>query len=125
MAVSGELVAVLDAGAQYGKLIDRRVRELSVETVLLPLGTPAAEVAAGNYKAVIISGGPHSVYAADAPAFDPEVLSLGVPVGPPPAPRPNANTGRLAARCHMVSLGSLELRLTFPPLPWCRGGCRS
>ena len=78
--MASELVAILDAGAQYGKLIDRRVRELNVATELLPLGTPASEIAKGSYKAIIISGGPHSVYAADAPAFDHAILSLGVPV---------------------------------------------
>ncbi|EDQ87279.1 uncharacterized protein MONBRDRAFT_33449 [Monosiga brevicollis MX1] len=75
-----EVVAILDAGAQYGKLIDRCVRELKVETDLLPLSVSADEVRAGNYKAVIISGGPNSVYASDAPPFDSAIFELGLPV---------------------------------------------
>eukprot|EP00049_Salpingoeca_infusionum_P022459 m.6880 g.6880 ORF g.6880 m.6880 type:complete len:654 (-) comp5201_c0_seq2:135-2096(-) len=73
-------IAILDAGSQYGKLIDRRVRELSVETVLLPLDTKPQDLTAASLKGIIISGGPASVYAADAPAFDDGVFSLGVPV---------------------------------------------
>eukprot|EP00730_Choanoeca_flexa_P019431 TRINITY_DN9491_c0_g1_i2.p1 TRINITY_DN9491_c0_g1~~TRINITY_DN9491_c0_g1_i2.p1 ORF type:complete len:678 (+),score=189.18 TRINITY_DN9491_c0_g1_i2:35-2035(+) len=80
MASNSEVVAILDAGAQYGKLIDRAVRELKVETELLPLSTPAAEIQAKGYKGLIISGGPNSVYAKDAPHFDEAVLKLGVPV---------------------------------------------
>ena len=46
----GEKVAILDAGAQYGKLIDRRVRELNVESDLVPMDTPAARLC--GYKAL-------------------------------------------------------------------------
>lgn len=45
-----ERVAILDAGAQYGKIIDRRVRELSVESVILPLDTPAKVLEGDGYK---------------------------------------------------------------------------
>jgi GMP synthase, putative (fragment) len=45
-----EKVAILDAGAQYGKLIDRKVRELSVESVVLPLNTPAKTLLNDGYK---------------------------------------------------------------------------
>ncbi len=45
-----EKVAILDAGAQYGKIIDRRVRELNVESFILPLNTPAKQLETEGYK---------------------------------------------------------------------------
>lgn len=71
-------VAILDAGAQYGKVIDRRVRELGVESVLLPLDTPAGELQ--DYAAIIISGGPQSVYGTEAPKYDPALLTTTQPI---------------------------------------------
>ncbi|XP_017480681.1 PREDICTED: GMP synthase [glutamine-hydrolyzing]-like [Rhagoletis zephyria] len=75
-----EKVAILDCGAQYGKLIDRKVRELSVESQILPLNTPAKQLLNEQYKAIIISGGPGSVYADDALPYDKEIFQIGVPV---------------------------------------------
>eukprot|EP01103_Thecamoeba_quadrilineata_P003559 TRINITY_DN13320_c0_g1_i1.p1 TRINITY_DN13320_c0_g1~~TRINITY_DN13320_c0_g1_i1.p1 ORF type:complete len:704 (-),score=143.31 TRINITY_DN13320_c0_g1_i1:10-2076(-) len=75
-----ETIAILDAGSQYGKLIDRRIRELRVRTELLPLSVSAAQIKSANYRAIIISGGPDSVYSATAPKYDPELFHLGVPI---------------------------------------------
>ncbi|CAD5210177.1 unnamed protein product [Bursaphelenchus okinawaensis] len=75
-----EKVAILDFGAQYGKVIDRRVRECNVYSELLPLSTSAADLKARDYKAIIISGGPQSVYAENAPKYDPEIFNLGIPI---------------------------------------------
>ena len=74
----GEKLAILDAGAQYGKVIDRRVRGLRVESEILPMNTPAKDLR--KYKAIIISGGPQSVYSETAPKFDPEIFFLGKPI---------------------------------------------
>lgn len=60
------------------KVIDRRVRELNVLSDLLPLDTDASTLR--DYKAIIISGGPNSVYDDNAPAYDSELFSLGIPV---------------------------------------------
>lgn len=73
-----EKVAILDCGAQYAKVIDRRVRELAVESDILPHDTPARELA--GYRGIIISGGPDSVYEQNAPHCDPGLLGLGVPL---------------------------------------------
>ena len=80
MPAAQQFVAVLDFGAQYGQLIARRVRELHVYSELVRGDIPANELKALNPSAIILSGGPASVYAQDAPHVDPEVLELGIPV---------------------------------------------
>ena len=77
---TGSKVLVFDFGAQYGQLIARRVRDLHVYSEIVPCDITADEVRAMNPAALILSGGPASVYAEDAPTIDPEVLNLGLPV---------------------------------------------
>lgn len=75
-----QFVVVLDFGAQYGQLIARRVRDQHVYSEIVPCDISADELAAMGPAAIILSGGPASVYAPDAPEFDAAVLDLGIPV---------------------------------------------
>ncbi len=79
MAKSGG-VLVVDFGAQYAQLIARRVREAHVYSEIVPSTVKAEEVKAKNPSAIILSGGPSSVYAENAPTIDQEIFSLGVPI---------------------------------------------
>ncbi|CAN5823997.1 glutamine-hydrolyzing GMP synthase [soil metagenome] len=74
------LVLVVDFGAQYAQLIARRVREADIYSEIVPCTMPLAEVLAKGPSAIILSGGPASVYADDAPRLDPDLLAAGVPV---------------------------------------------
>ena len=78
--IATDEVVVLDYGGQYSQLIARRVRECGVFSELLPHHVGAEEVRKRNPKGLILSGGPASVYADGAPALDPELLELGIPV---------------------------------------------
>ena len=80
MANQNSGVLVVDFGAQYAQLIARRVREASVYSEIVPSHISVADVKAKNPQAIILSGGPSSVYAENAPKFDGEILKLGIPV---------------------------------------------
>jgi GMP synthase (glutamine-hydrolysing) len=79
-AAEPDTVVVLDFGSQYAQLIARRVRELSVYSELLPYDTPWTEIAKRRPKAVILSGGPSSVYDDGAPRPDPALWESRIPV---------------------------------------------
>src|SRR4029453_12758539 len=76
--VSQPQIAILDTGGQYCHLIARKVRELGVYADVLPSETPAAELK--DRRAVIISGGPASVYEEGSPTVDPSLFDTGTPV---------------------------------------------
>jgi len=75
-----EVVLVVDYGAQYAQLIARRVREAHVYSEIVPHTVPVAEMLARKPKAIILSGGPSSVYAEGAPRTDPALFDADVPV---------------------------------------------
>ena len=75
-----DLVLVVDFGAQYAQLIARRVREASVYSEIVPHSMPVEEMLARHPKAIILSGGPASVYTPDAPRLDPALVDGTVPV---------------------------------------------
>ena len=72
-------VLVLDLGGQYAQLIARRVRECRVYSELVGHAVTAEQVRARNPHALVLSGGPASVYADDAPRVDPRIFELGIP----------------------------------------------
>jgi GMP synthase (glutamine-hydrolysing) len=78
--VAHDLVLVVDFGAQYAQLIARRVREARVYSEIVPHTMPVADMLARDPRAIILSGGPSSVYEPGAPAIDDSVFAAGVPV---------------------------------------------
>src|ERR1700722_11397924 len=75
-----ETVLILDFGAQYTQLIARRIREQRVYCEIHPCTLPFEQLRAMSPRAIVLSGGPSSVYDPGAPTLDPRVLELGVPV---------------------------------------------
>ena len=73
-------VVVLDFGGQYTQLIARRIREQQVFSAILPCTSTVDEIRAYQPAGIVLSGGPSSVYDADAPKCDPAILNLGIPV---------------------------------------------
>ncbi|HTG17142.1 MAG TPA: glutamine-hydrolyzing GMP synthase [Blastocatellia bacterium] len=80
MASDHETVLILDFGGQYTQLIARRVRELGVYSEIIPFNTPVEEIRKKNPRAIILSGGPSSVYEEGAPHPERAVIEIGVPV---------------------------------------------
>ncbi|MGH2389263.1 MAG: glutamine amidotransferase-related protein, partial [Chloroflexota bacterium] len=77
---SRQTIVILDFGAQYSRLIARRIRECNVYCELLPAGTPWERIAALQPSGFVLSGGPYSVYDPTAPLAPVEVLRSGLPI---------------------------------------------
>jgi len=75
-----EQIVILDFGSQYTQVIARRIRECNVYSTILRYDTPAKKIAALKPGGLILSGGPASVYAKDAPLPDKNIFKLGIPV---------------------------------------------
>ncbi|MBP8920384.1 MAG: glutamine-hydrolyzing GMP synthase [Micropruina sp.] len=79
MSHEHELVLVVDFGAQYAQLIARRVREARIYSEIVPHTATVDEIVARRPKAIVLSGGPQSVYAPGAPQVDPALFATGIP----------------------------------------------
>lgn len=75
-----EKILVLDFGGQYNQLIARRVRELNVYAEVEPYTISVDEIKSRNYRGIIFTGGPNSVYGEAALQYDPQLLQLGIPM---------------------------------------------
>ena len=75
-----ELVLVVDFGAQYAQLIARRVRQAQVYSEIVPSSMPVSKMLEKKPKAIILSGGPSSVYEVGAPTLDPKIFEAGIPI---------------------------------------------
>ncbi|MBC6421695.1 MAG: glutamine-hydrolyzing GMP synthase [Hormoscilla sp. SP12CHS1] len=74
------MIVILDFGSQYSELIARRIRETQVYSEVLSYRTSAEKLRLLNPQGIILSGGPNSVYDANAPQCDPEIWQLGIPI---------------------------------------------
>jgi GMP synthase (glutamine-hydrolysing) len=79
-SVENQSIVILDFGAQYSQLIARRIREQNVFSVVLPCNASLKEIQSYSPLGIIFSGGPSSVYDADAPEAEKQVFNLGAPV---------------------------------------------
>ena len=73
-------ILVLDFGSQYTQLIARRIREASVYSEVVPFNTPLETIRRHRPLGIVLSGGPDSVYEEGAPACDPGLYELGIPI---------------------------------------------
>ena len=73
-------ILIIDYGSQYTQLIARRVRELKVFSIIEPYNVSIERIKELNPKAIILSGGPHSVYEDKAPSLKKEILKLDIPI---------------------------------------------
>ncbi len=80
LEVNRQMIAILDFGSQYSELIARRIRETEVYSEVISYRTTADQLKQLNPKGIILSGGPSSVYAENAPQCDPELWNLGIPI---------------------------------------------
>ncbi len=80
MNIKNETVLVMDFGGQYSQLIARRVREHNVYCEIKSYKTTAKEILDNEYKGIIFTGGPNSVYEENAPKCDPKIFECGIPV---------------------------------------------
>jgi len=80
MESTREVIAIIDFGSQYGQLIARRVREHKVYSQIYQPQVKAEKLAQLGVRGIILSGGPASVYAENAPTCDPRLFELGVPI---------------------------------------------
>ncbi|MFC1737829.1 glutamine-hydrolyzing GMP synthase [Planctomycetota bacterium] len=74
------MIAILDFGSQYSRLIARRVREHNVYSQIFPANTSSKQLSDSKVKGLILSGGPASVYDKNAPDCDKKIFELGVPI---------------------------------------------
>jgi GMP synthase (glutamine-hydrolysing) len=116
MDTSQDAVLVVDFGAQYAQLIARRVRECHVYSEIVPWSMPVEQMLAKRPKAIILSGGPKSVYSPGAPGIDPSLFSAGVPTfGICYGHQVMASAlGGTVAKTGIAEYGSTRLRVAAP-----------
>ncbi len=112
-----EKILILDFGGQYNQLIARRVREQNVYAEILPYTVEIDRIKQGNYKGIIFTGGPNSVFDEKSPHYSADILSLGIPVlgicygcqlmswmlGGSVATAPVSEYGKITVNCDLTS----------------------